>query len=225
MKTLRASVLLLVVFLLQSVSAIAAPPNPADPVATPHTLSVLTHTYVCDGKTPAGTSVQVMTGAGAAASVFINAGCPSGFRAEVWTCTDGAHVHDGAGGTAAKEFYFHIAVHWTGRCGAVHQDGVQLMGGQHIRCEGCTTSGVLSAGSNGAWFLSEGSGGHQLPTDDICHGCWLVSNNTAVVIGRSAASGAEFSHLRGVMHGCVRLGNGARVPVSPVNRSNVCGKW
>jgi hypothetical protein len=86
-------------------------------------------------------------------------------RIEIETPYDGMKIQPGAHDLVIGGGYIHcLPVQ-----GAVHQDGVQAMGGQRVTLRNVD----IDCGTNSAMFINMGAGNQQLPTDIVCDGCTM----------------------------------------------------
>jgi len=157
-------------------------------------------------------------------AVHLDAGCTGTLTVNVDTNSgDGVKIHDGV-----EQLQLKGAVACSGKSGAVHQDGVQAMGGAHVLIGDTAVPGSFvvncPTGNNGGVFINEGRGGNSLPTDIVCDHCDLFERNAAVHIGHSESSGVRNSVLH---HGtsdssppdCIRTEPDA---ATPIDSNNTC---
>jgi hypothetical protein len=157
-------------------------------------------------------------------AVHLDAGCTGTLTVRIETNSgDGVKIHDGV-----DHLHLKGSVKCSGKSGAVHQDGVQAMGGSHVLIGDTTKAGAFKVdcptGNNGALFVSQGRGANGLPTDIVCDHCDLFERNAAANIGVSQSSGVRNSVLH---HGtsdsspasCIRVHAEA---VDPINSNNTC---
>lgn len=150
--------------------------------------------------------------------IHLDAGCTGRIdRIEVITPFDGMKIHTGARNLTIGGGWIHcLPVE-----GAVHQDGVQAMGGGPVTLRNLD----IDCGTNSAMFLNMGAGGQSLPTDIVCDGCTmrkLNRNNRTLRIGESLRSGARNSTIYWCGPSCpaqaVWVTDAARSPVNEGNR-------
>ena len=151
-------------------------------------------------------------------------------RVEVDTSyADGVKVHPGTHDLVIEGGY----VRCRDRVGAVHQDGIQAMGGQRVTFKNLTVD--CPTANNGVLFIAQGAGGRELPTDIVCDGCTLVkgaTRNRVLRIATSLRSGARNSMIVwcGTGPECgpggpVSLMDGAIDPVNENNRLVLYGDY
>lgn len=168
-------------------------------------------------------------------AIHLDAGCTGTIRIRVATNSgDGVKVHAGAHdllvymgkpapagtkpGLGSK-----VGIVCIGKHGAVHQDGVQAMGGTDVTFIAPNVD--CPTGNNGGLFVDAGNGGNSVPTRILFVGGFSFEGNAAVHVGpASSQSGA-----RGVVlmtrktaaspAGCIRVDKNAD---RPVNDHNTC---
>jgi hypothetical protein len=96
----------------------------------------------------------------------------------------------------------------------VHQDGIQVMGGERITFRELEIA--CSSGPNGQLFINAVHSG--LPTDVVCQGCTFGSGAAStLIVGRSVRSGARGSVVCPGRYHDVRVNDNA---VDPVDEDN-----
>lgn len=143
-------------------------------------------------------------------------------RIEVDTwAADGVKVHQEAHDLVIEGGY----VRCHAKEGAVHQDGIQAMGGTRVTFRGLEVD--CKTANNSAMFINQGAGGNGMPTDIVCDGCTLkkgTDRNRVLRIGNSVRSGARNSTVVWCGSGPACGGGGAvwitNAAVAPVNENN-----
>ena len=140
---------------------------------------------------------------------------------DTWNA-DGVKIHPGTHDLVIEGGY----VRCHGRVGAVHQDGIQAMGGDRVTLKNVTVD--CATASNGALFIAQGAGGREVPTDIVCDGCTLMkgpTRNRVLRIATSIRSGARNSTIVWCGHGAgcgqgeaVWITGSAEQPIDSNNR-------
>ena len=178
-------------------------------------------TFKCKGKVAPNTTVTVVIDNGSHTDgIHLDDGCTGGpLIVHIRTNgADGVKVHKGAHDLVVKG-----GVRCAGKHGAVHQDGVQAMGGNRVTFEGFNVR--CPTGNNGGFWVNAGRNKNSIPTDIVCDHCDLFERNAALHVGpNSIRSGARNSRLH---HGTSRSSpdNCARIDKSathPIASNNTC---
>src|SRR4051794_40445786 len=179
------------------------------------------HTFRCRGHVAPGTTVTVtIDDSTHTDGVHLDKGCTGGpLVVHIRTNgADGVKVH-----TGAHDLLVRGDVRCAGKHGAVHQDGVQAMGGARVTFERFVVH--CPTGNNGGFWVNAGRNKRSIPTDIVCDHCDLFERNAALHVGpNSIRSGARNSRLH---HGtsrssppdCARINPGA---TDPVANGNTC---
>jgi hypothetical protein len=176
-------------------------------------------TFKCKGKVAPNTTVNVVIDDGTHTDgVHLDNGCTGGpLIVHVRTNgSDGVKVHKGAHDLVVKG-----GVRCAGKHGAVHQDGVQAMGGMRVTFEGFNVH--CPTGNNGGFWVNAGKNKNSIPTDIVCDHCDLFERNAALHVGpNSIRSGARNSRLhhgtsRSSPENCARINKAAKQPIASNN--------
>lgn len=163
-------------------------------------------------------------------AVHLDTGCTGVGRFRITTNSgDGIKLHEGAHdlqvwfGKPHKgtEPGTKVGILCTGKSGAVHQDGIQAMGGHNVTF--MYPSVRCPTGNNGGLFCNNESG--HPPTDVVAEYGFLYEGNAAVHIGESVRCGARHVTLRTNLTkaspaNCIRIEKGAAQ--EPVDEDNHC---
>lgn len=236
---LLAAYAMLMVVLVSSVHASA--PDPSDGQCTTgksprgHVLvRCLNKTYHCKGEAHGlQINVKIDSPATKLDGVHLDDGCTGSLRVRIETNSgDGVKVHNGAHdltvymgkpGTGKPGQGSKVGIKCTGKSGAVHQDGVQAMGGDHVTFDSPNVD--CPTGNNGGLFVNGGAGGRGTPTAIVFVGGFSYEGNASIHIGdASDSSGArgvimKTNRTKASPPNCIRIGKNAK---NPVNENNTC---
>jgi len=166
------------------------------PPPSGNNLTVTDRTWVCSGTVNYNVvKVTIRQSLPRTDAVRIASGCNGTVqRLEVDTANaDGIHVGAGAHDFTINGGYVHSSA-VCGSCGAVHVDGVQVLGGQRITFRNLDVN--YPTATNSALYINAGAAGQERPTDVVCDGCTFrrsPDKNRVVRIGNSLRSGIRNS--------------------------------
>lgn len=235
------------IFVLHTGRADASAPAPASGQCTtgtsPHGHPLFrcrNKTYHCDAATPDHAQINVVIDSpdDKIDAVHLDAGCSNkSIRLRIETNSgDGVKLHEGAehltvwfGKPHARSERVKphegakVGILCTGKHGAVHQDGIQAMGGDHVDFMAPNIN--CPTGNNGGLFVNGGKGGKGSPSFVRGHGGFWYEGNASVHIGpNSEDSGVEDGVFKtdrsnASPAGCIRVDHEA---VRPLNERNEC---
>jgi hypothetical protein len=199
---------------------------------SPVTVNQTDQMWTCSSK-QSGTIVNVNMATADDDAVHLDAGCTGSIVVHITTATrDGMKIH-----TGAHDLQITGDITCTSKVGAVHQDGIQAMGGKRVLIGSTTQDGAMvincPTGNNGGVWINEGKTGNQLttlnqnkwPQDIVVDHADVFERNAAIHIGEgSVNSGVRNS----VLHegtspssppNCVRVEPNA---INPIIENNSC---
>lgn len=175
----------------------AAPPPPPPPPPSGDTVTQTNQRWTCSGPVNlALVKVTVDSTHMVTPAVQIASGCSGTIaRIEIDNANgDGIHVGAGAHDLTVGGGYVRSPAGGCTLCGALHVDGIQVLGGSDITFNGLDVN--FQTASNSALYINEGSGRQERPTDIVCDGCTFKrspTRNRVVRIGESLRSGVRNS--------------------------------
>ena len=169
--------------------------------------------WVCAGPQD-GTVVNVSILTNAVDAVHLNAGCTGSIVVHIYTTqNDGIKIHQGA-----HDLQITGDITCDGKTGAIHQDGIQAMGGRDVLIGSTTQDGAMTidcpTGNNGGVFVNAGLGtGMKSDTPDLDAWPTNIVVDHADILERNAAVhiGAD-SFGSGVRNSLLHLGASASAP-------------
>jgi hypothetical protein len=195
-------------------------------------INLVNRTWVCRGPVNlTAVTVTITTVSDQKDAVHLTDGCTGSIGkidVVLETVADGIKVGEGAhdlmigGGT----------IQCLARADAVHQDGVQVMGGVHVRFVGLDVE-CLSA-NNSDFFIRAGSTVTKPPTDVVCSGCRFLATPTDPTTGKATGGPSSTvtiadSVRSGVVRSFICPGHYFQLRITttavyPVNRYNTLAK-
>jgi hypothetical protein len=205
----------------------------APAIAPPDVITQTDKRWVCT--TPQnGTVVNIAIVNNPVDAIHLNAGCTGSIVVHIYTTQgDGIKIHQGA-----HDLQITGDITCNGKSGAVHQDGIQAMGGRDVLIGSTTQDGAMTidcpTGNNGGVFVNAGLGVglksdspnlDAWPTNIVVDHADIFERNAAVHIGEeSFGSGVRNSLLHlgtspSAPRDCTRVDAGA---VGSFDENNAC---